>query len=91
MVPFLCFALLTYGLLPRIMLLFLAAYRQISGLARLQLDQAVFDRLLARMKTPLVTTQAEPEGRKGYDATEPDHMFEQSVGTARNRRTGIRP
>ena len=84
--PFLCFALLTYGLLPRIMLLFLAAYRQTSGLARLQLDQAVFDRLLARMKTPLVTTQAEPEGRKEYDATEPDHMFEQSVGTAR---TGV--
>ena len=67
--PFLCFTLLSYGLLPRIALLLLAVYRQRKALAELQLDQAVFDRLLVRMQTPLVSTRAEPEGPKGRDAT----------------------
>jgi hypothetical protein len=84
--PFLCFALLTYGLLPRILLLLLAVSRQTRGLAKLQLDQAVFDRLLVRMQTPRLSTQAEPEGRKGQDAPGPEHLVEEDVGATR---TGV--
>ena len=68
--PFLCFALLSYGLLPRIVLLLLAVYRQRKALTELRLDQAVFDRLLVRMQTPLVSSQAAPETQQGPDLTE---------------------
>ena len=68
--PFLCFALLSYGLLPRLLLLLLALYRQGKALAGLQLDQAVFDRLLVRMQTPLVSSQAGPEDAQGREAGE---------------------
>ncbi len=59
--PFLCFALFTYGFLPRFVLLLLALYKKRRALSRVQFDQIVFDRLLAGMRTPIVSTQAEPD------------------------------
>jgi hypothetical protein len=81
--PFLCFALLGYGLLPRIVLLLLAFYRQRKALAELQLDQAMFDRLLVRMQTPLVSSQAAPEETHGRNLTESGQMVEEADYTAR--------
>jgi hypothetical protein len=76
--PFLCFALLTYGLLPRIILLLVALNRKKRSLGKLQFDQAVFNRLIVRMQTPLVSTQAEAEGEKEHDSTQP-HIVEEHV------------
>lgn len=59
--PFLCFALCTYGLLPRLTLLLLALYHKGRSLKTLSFDQIVFDRLISRMQTPVVTSQGEPE------------------------------
>jgi hypothetical protein len=81
--PFLCLALFTYGLLPRLLLLLLAVYRQRLSLVKLKLDQAVFDRLLVRMQTPLVSSQATPEKQQKRQATEPDRMVEEAGHTVR--------
>ncbi len=81
--PFLCLALLTYGLLPRLLLLLLAVYRQRRSLANLKLDQAGFDRLLVRMQTPLVSSQAAPEEQQGRDMTGPDQKAEEDDSMAR--------
>jgi hypothetical protein len=76
--PFLCFALLAYGLLPRIALLLPAVFGKRRCLEKLQFDQAVFDRIIARMQTPLVSTQAEAEGQKEQDTT-PPHSVEEHI------------
>jgi hypothetical protein len=69
--PFLCFALLAYGLLPRMALLLLAAFSKKRCLEKLQFDQAVFNRILVRMQTPLVSTQAQTEGQKEQATASP--------------------
>jgi hypothetical protein len=67
--PFLCFALLTYGLLPRLFLLLVAANSKKRILRKLHFGQAIFSRILLRMQTPLVLTQAKAEGQKEFEAT----------------------
>ncbi|MDR3630978.1 MAG: DUF2868 domain-containing protein [Desulfocapsaceae bacterium] len=77
--PFLCLALTVYGLLPRILLLATAWFRRKSCLAGLTFDQAVFDRLLVRMQTPLVSSQARPEDR-GREAESGPTAIQQPPG-----------
>ncbi len=81
--PFLCLSLFTYGLLPRILLLLLAVYRQRLSLVTLKLDQAVFDRLLVRMQTPLVSSQAAPEEQQKREVTGSNRMVEEADHRAR--------
>jgi hypothetical protein len=62
--PFLCLSVLFYGLLPRLFLFAWAAVSQRRHLARLDFRQGVYEQLLLRMTTPLVSTR----GRKVEDA-----------------------
>lgn len=55
--PFLCFAVLVYGLLPRVVLLLGAAFAQRKKLAALDFRQGSCEQLLLRMTTPLVATR----------------------------------
>ncbi len=72
--PFLCFALVTYGLLPRLILLLVAHYKKGSSLAALRFDQAIFDRLLAGMQTPSLSTGAAPEPMPSPAPEPPEHQ-----------------
>jgi len=54
--PFLCFAVLTYGLLPRLILLVMGAMVQKGALLRINFSHRACQRLLNRMRTPLVST-----------------------------------
>jgi len=56
--PFLCLAVLFYGLLPRMVLLFVGLSNQRRSMARLQFKGAACRQLLQRMITPLVSSQA---------------------------------
>jgi hypothetical protein len=59
--PFLCYSIVFWGLIPRIVLLAAANFFQRQALARLEFDHADCNRLLRRM-TPLVTVgEAPPE------------------------------
>lgn len=71
--PFLILSLLVYGLLPRVFLYFLAIYLQHQGLVDLRFQHATCTRLLQRMQTPLVSTQASPDFRQtaSTDETSP--------------------
>ncbi|MDD3813811.1 MAG: DUF2868 domain-containing protein [Desulfocapsaceae bacterium] len=56
--PFLCLAVLFYGLLPRMVLLFVGLSSQRRCMARLQFKGAACGQLLRRMTTPQVSSQA---------------------------------
>jgi len=62
--PFLCFCLLFYGLLPRLLLYLGAAAVQRRLLGSLDFRQGIYEQLLLRMTTPLVNTR----GRRVDDA-----------------------
>jgi len=55
--PFLCLAVLVYGLLPRLVLFLGAAFAQRRYLGSLDFRQGIYEQLLLRMTTPLVTTR----------------------------------
>ena len=54
--PFLCFAVLTYGLLPRLILLFVGTVVQKRALLKINFSHRTCQRILNRMRTPLVNT-----------------------------------
>ena len=75
--PFLCLAVLVYGLLPRLFLFLAAVFVQRRYLDSLDFRQGTCEQLLQRMATPLVTTHgstvndvsaAEQETVPGYSA-----------------------
>jgi len=55
--PFLCFSVLFYGLLPRLLLFWGAVAAQNRLLGSLDFNQGVYEQLLLRMTTPLVSTR----------------------------------
>jgi hypothetical protein len=55
--PFLCFSVLFYGLLPRLLLFLGAAAAQRRHLGALDFRQGAYEQLLLRMTTPLVSTR----------------------------------
>jgi len=62
--PFLCFSVLFYGLLPRLLLFLGAVAAQRRHLRALDFRQGVYEQLLLRMTTPLVSTR----GRRVVEA-----------------------
>lgn len=58
--PFLCFAVLFYGLLPRLLLLTAGIIARQTALSRLDFAFSECDRLVRRMKTPLLQTEGRP-------------------------------
>lgn len=59
--PFLVLCLLVYGLLPRVLLYCVSIYMQHRSLMDLRFQHAPCTRLLQRLQTPRVSTQAAPE------------------------------
>jgi hypothetical protein len=57
--PFLCMAVLIYGLLPRVFLLSFSLMVERILLTRLRLDSAVHQQIIRRMRTPVIATKAE--------------------------------
>jgi len=84
--PFLCFSVLFYGLLPRLFLFAWAVISQRRHLARLDFRQGVYEQLLLRMTTPLVSTR----GRKVEDAGPDEKETEQEYGEAGQKSTDDR-
>ncbi|MEZ4526683.1 MAG: DUF2868 domain-containing protein [Desulfobacterales bacterium] len=58
--PFLCFAVLFYGLLPRLLLLIAGIAARQRALSRLDFAFSECDSLMRRMKTPLLQTEGRP-------------------------------
>ncbi len=73
--PFLCFAVLTYGLLPRLILLFMGIMVQKRALLGINFSHRACQRLLNRMRTPLVSTggrSLSPEALREDDIKAPE-------------------
>ncbi|MBU0908274.1 MAG: DUF2868 domain-containing protein [Proteobacteria bacterium] len=69
--PFLCLAVLVYGLLPRLVLFLGAAFAQRRYLGLLDFRQGTYEQLLQRMTTPLVTTRGKTATDAGVAGKEP--------------------
>jgi hypothetical protein len=68
--PFLCLAVLVYGLLPRLGLLLFTIYRQRRDLAGLSFDHGRYRQLVHRMQTPVLSTRARAEAAADGPAEE---------------------
>jgi hypothetical protein len=81
--PFLCFAVAVYGLLPRFLLFLAATAAKGKYLASLDFRQGIYEQLLLRMTTPLVSSRGSGLNKKDVPADEktPDH--DKSEFTAR--------
>jgi hypothetical protein len=60
--PFLCFAVLFYGLVPRLIFLIGALFLERRALNRLVFSSIAFDRLLLRLRSPSLNTRGEVQG-----------------------------
>lgn len=69
--PFLCLAVLVYGLLPRLLLFLGAIAAQRRFLGSLDFRQGACEQLLMRMTTPLVSTRGRKVEEKAAAAQEP--------------------
>jgi hypothetical protein len=85
--PFLCFSVLFYGLLPRLLLFLWTTAAQRRFLSRLDFRQESYEQLLLRMTTPLVSTRGRMIDDAGAAAREPEPDYgarDQSAGNAMN-------
>jgi hypothetical protein len=82
--PFLCLAIVCYGLVPRMLLLAIGAISTRKKLARLPLDHASCDAVIYRMQTPSVVIRGEATGQG--PASEPESVaaiaHDAAAGTA---------
>lgn len=62
--PFLCLAVLFYGLLPRIILFVTAIVVKNNALRNLDFSHSACDKLMLRMETPILNTKGNPTTRK---------------------------
>lgn len=60
--PFLCFAVLFYGLIPRVVLLFFGVAIKRVALNRVSFQSIAFDRLILRLTTPIMETEGRING-----------------------------
>ncbi len=86
--PFLCFAVLVYGLLPRLLLFLAAVAVQMKMIGSLDFKQGMYEQLVQRMTTPRVTTRGRQvdngRGEDNESNVSPEkiqHAAEGRVGT----------
>lgn len=84
--PFLCLAVLVYGLLPRFLLFLVAVFAQRRYLGLLDFRQGTCEQLLQRMATPMVTTRGSKVGDGGAAEKETDPGHSASVHPSLDRR-----
>ncbi|MBW1779372.1 MAG: DUF2868 domain-containing protein [Deltaproteobacteria bacterium] len=77
--PFLCFAVFTYGLLPRVILLITGLVAKKRALSRIDFGHAASASLLHRMTTPLVSTDG------GHATAGPFHGDEIQISNMKTR------
>jgi hypothetical protein len=65
--PFLCFSVLCYGLLPRLLLLVGSIAVEKKAISKIGFYNAACDRLMLRMKTPVIDTGGFPEGELQHE------------------------
>ena len=73
--PFLCFSVLFYGLLPRLLLFLGASAAQRIHLNALDFRQGAYEQLLLRMTTPLVSTRGRMVDDAGTGVKEPESDY----------------
>lgn len=84
--PFLCMGLLIYGVLFRLAVALLAFQAQASALARMDLDQPRFRRLLVRMRTPnMETARQSRQASSVADRSRPPRPDEVEPGPSGDR------
>jgi hypothetical protein len=66
--PFLCFCVLCYGLLPRLILAWAGWIGQAISLRRIKFSHAACERLIRRLQTPVVQTGGDPYVGRGGEA-----------------------
>ena len=86
--PFLCFAVLVYGMLPRLLLYLLAVASQRRHLNSLDFRQGPYEQLLLRMASPLVSTSGRRVAGSGTGEKEPSPGYGGPEQTAATRRGG---
>ena len=85
--PFLCLGVLFYGLLPRVMLLVAGTFAQKRALTRQGFNHSACDRLLHRMKTPLVITKGRPmAASNGIHSGDVVDQSTETIGTVQGSR-----
>ena len=85
--PFLCLAVIFYGLLPRLLIFAGTLLRQQRAIKGLPFTHAACDRLLLSMKTPRVTTKSRAykrPGDQGNEAADADAMLETKEAASTN-------
>ncbi len=82
--PFLCFSVLFYGLLPRLLLFLGAVAAQKRYLGALDFSRVISEQLLLRMTTPLVSTRGRrvEEAAAGAGEPGPDYSSMESIPAA---------
>jgi hypothetical protein len=66
--PFLCFAVLVYGLLPRLVLLIFATIMKKKALNRVSFNRVSFDKLLLSLSSPAIDTRGEAKHGDSHHA-----------------------
>jgi hypothetical protein len=69
--PFLCFSILCYGLLPRLLLLIMGMWQQSRALGRINFSTSACDRLIHRMQAPQVKSAARAYASKDTSVSAP--------------------
>jgi len=83
--PFLCLAVLTYGLVPRVLLLLLCRLQEGRALRRLSFRHVACDRLFERLTAPSVSSQG--EGRERERQRLPNEPFQPGAPLPESTRT----
>jgi len=74
--PFLCFAVLFYGFLPRLTLFVLALIVQYQRLSRLDFSHSTCNNLLRRMETPVVSVKSDSVDIKKQNSFQEQQLIE---------------
>jgi len=80
--PFLCFSILCYGVLPRLLLLVLGLWRQNRALRRVNFSTGGCDRLIQRMQFPKVTSAGREYSAAGETAAKSVQTKKESILSA---------
>lgn len=78
--PFLLLTIVTYGLLPRLLLWGVGVMAERRGLARLAFDHASVERLLRRMQTPRFITEGRPSAERPAEDIPTGKMIPETNG-----------
>ncbi len=86
--PFLCFAVIFYGLLPRMLLFVFGVFRTRQCLNRIDFSHSDIDRLFQRLQTPRVSTRGAPSAtnpESDMSLAVPEPEAQTNVATTQDR------